>query len=359
MDPHPHKPAPAYDVIVVGSGPAGCEASLAAGMGGAHTLCLTINLDTTGYPPGSPVLVKDAKDNRYSLLEEMETIGIMLPRLTGNRSMRDNNGGAPGQIIVDRRELGLAYKEQVESADNVELRQALVTSLEPASGGWTITSRLGEQFRAPCVVIAAGTFLQGKVTDANHPVPGGRRGEIPSNALALSLQNLGFQFVEAQVSSAPRLDSRSITRRAGGSAASGKDLPADGSQLNELYGAGFEPTGDRKSQFAAASTGNAWMTRTPYSVNHLILTAHQVSPSLESVSHSGLFFAGRVAGCSGYVEAAALGLIAGHNADRRSSGKEPEVLPPEYVWAGRLCNAVSSRKSRPVSVACSPGNNTT
>lgn len=350
------KAADPYDIIVAGAGPAGCEAALASGLSGARTLCLTINLDTTGFPPGSPVLVDGVHDKRSQLLEILHNSGIFLSQLLLHDNVHARSMDPPtqkGQILIDRRELGLAYKEMLESSANVEPRQALITSIEPDSGGYMVTTRLGERFRAACVVIAAGSFLKGEVTDSVGTVPGGRRCEIPSNALALSLQSMGIQFCEVHAASASRFDARSIAAISAGSGPRRANLPADGSQLNEIYGAGVDSTADEPVVYceaAAASVGEPWVTRNQYYVRHLTLSAGQVNPSLESPNHPGLFFAGRVAGCSSYVEAAATGLIAGQNACQRATGKEPDELPAGHAIASQLCEAIATKKSRPVSV---------
>lgn len=356
MAASPKKSADSYDVIVIGAGPAGCEAALASGLSGARTLCLTINLDTTGFPPGSPVLVDGVHDKRGHLLVNLHNCGMFLSQLLEHDNLAAISAEPPtqkGRILIDRRELGLAYKEMLESSANVEPRQALITSVEPDGGGYMVATRLGETFHAACVVIAVGTFLKGEVTDAGGTVPGGRRGEIPSNALALSLQSMGIQFFEVLVSSAARLDARSIAAISAGAGPRRADLPGDGSQLNEIYDAGFDSTAGESlfyCETAAASAVEPWVTRNQYSVRHLTLSAGQVNPSLDSPDHPGLFFAGRVAGCSSYVEAAATGLIAGQNACRRAAGKEPVEPPAGHAVASQLCEAIATKESRPVSV---------
>lgn len=348
---------PSFDVIVIGAGPAGAEAAMAAARDGARTLCLAINLDSIGFHPASPVLVEDAQDARGAILEEMEIIGGRLPGLIHHQGATAGNSDENAfrvRLVVDRRELGLAYKEAVESEERVEVRQALVSSVEPVAAPdcksrWRVTGNLGEKFMAASVVVAAGTFLKGTVEDGGVVLPGGRRGEIPANALALWLQNLGIEMAEVRVSCGLRLDSRSID-----SGATGCNFVSDGSQLAEVLAGEIRPQGDLCKQLSRVrqETGQekAWITRASYTARHLVLRAGQVSADLQSLKHPGLFFAGRAAGSHSFAEAAALGVVAGMNASAKALSRDPGVLPRRTKFVGVLCEAIASSKNRPVSL---------
>lgn len=332
-----------HDVIVIGAGPAGAEAALAAAGGGADALCLAINLDTVGFPPGSPLLAADAGDPRRTLLSELGPAGAALPRLLETTGIA---GPEPGRVVADRRQLGLAYKERLETTAGVELRQALVVSAEATPTGWQVAGRFGERFDCRVLIVAAGTFLQGRLWEAGVESGGGRRGEIPANALAKSLQNMGIHMVEAEARAAARLDGRQLPRTG--------ELLADDSRLGEVYGAADAAT--------AGAPAEAWATRPPVRVRHLMLAAGQVSAALESVHCPGLYFAGRAAGGRGYVEAAALGTLAGRRAAVDAAGLQAgekeagapaaaalEVLINKMKVGSILCQDVAASANRPVS----------
>lgn len=378
-----------YDVIVIGAGPAGAEAAMAAGRAGANTLCLSINLDNVGFPPATPLLVADDQDVRGPMLVELATLGGILPQLLKQEGVPAPSGAAAGhsgRVLIDRRNLGLAYKEALESAENVHLRQALVLTVEAVetpglqkkadSARWQVKTKLGECFNAGALVVAAGTFLGGKVDDAGVIAPGGRAGEIPANALARTLDGLGCRLTRIFSETPPRIESAPADAAAAGKtdiadttaaaavnmatdndavkAASDYELLDDGRQLGELMVSGFWSQGNRmEQQQALRETGRwdrAWMTRSSWSVTHLALAAAQVDQSLEALFLEGIFFAGRVAGTCNYVEAAVTGLVAGAGAAARATGRPRPDLIIKSKYVDKICTAVAEQESRPVTI---------
>lgn len=339
-----------YEVVVVGAGPSGCEAALAAARAGARTLCLSINLDMVGYPPATPVLVDDSEDRRHVLMAELGGYGAELPGIMHADGISGTDGVA-GRVLVDRRRLGLAWKERLESETGLALRQALVTSLTPDKSGWLLTTKLGEYFSARTVVVAAGTYLNGRVSDGGETMPGGRWAEIPANSLAKCLQILDIQLVDIWARTSPRLSSHDIDERM----QADPRLRRDGDQLGEVLAFGLETDGNRTSQLQALrrnkGLAQAWITRPSYSLLHLGLAAEQVGENLGIIGRAGLFFAGRVAGSCNYIEAAALGFVAGVNAAGRAGhGAASQNLSFNKTLVGRLLDRVAHKENRPVTV---------
>ncbi len=338
-----------HDVAVVGAGPAGCEASLAAAAAGASTICLTINLDAIALHPANPVLADGAGDPRMRLLEELHGAGAALPGLLKEPGASIESGA---RTVIDRRVLGLAYKERLESANGLSPRQSLVTSISPDKGSWNVATSLGETFRAAAIVVAAGTYLNAVVTAGGVSTPGGRHGDIPANALASCIKSLGIAMEHTTATSYPRLDSRSAAN------AGARLLPPDEAVLGELYGSDVDVAGNGaaalKQLRRTDGYSEGWITRLGYTVHHHILAAEQVDPNLQALRQSGLFFAGKAAGSCNYTEAAALGFVAGKNAAALAAGEADIKLTTNHIFITKLCRAVSRQQSRPVTIRIAP-----
>ncbi len=360
-----------FDIVVIGAGPSGCEASIAAARRGASVLCLTINLDMVGYPPATPVLVDDCNDRRHNLLSELAMLGGQLPKLLKSEDIVSTDK-VIGRVLIDRRRLGLAWKEQMENEDGVALRQGLVVKLEASEDGWKVETNFGENFRATAVIVAAGTFLHGRVIDSGREIPGGRWAEIPSDSLVKSLQKVDIELLEVSGRTSPRISSRSLQDDLKGRPQSPTGDPrnsedmrfalsgdprirVDGSQPGEVLGFGLETTGNRASQLEELRKldgfSSAWITRGSYAVLHLVLTAGQVGENLEAIGKHGLFFSGRAAGSCNYSEAAVLGFIAGVNAASyvlEISDSLPLTTNLEFVTL--LIERIAHKGKRPVTI---------
>lgn len=353
MDESTENPARHFDTIVIGAGPAGCEAAVAAAGAGARTLCLAINLDNVGFPPANPIIAEGAGDRRHDLLAELRELGGALPGLLARESV--GRELADGTLLADRRNLGLAYKQLVESTPGSFPRQGLATGIERSDDGWLVETRLGERFSTASVVIAAGTFLQGEVDDGGKRVAGGRMGEIPANSLAESLQEIGVRMVRISAVNMPRVSAAALPLADGSFQAGGYRFLPDGGQLSEQYMHGPYLRGARAAQLDAirdlTGIADAWMTRGAYGVSCLALAGSQVNGNLEAVGHPGLFFAGRSAGSCNYTEAAVTGWVAGTGAAGCATNATAKTLlinKPKYV--AMLCDAIAEQDSRPTTI---------
>ena len=208
-----------YDIIVIGGGHAGCEASLASARLGFETLMVTANLDTIGQMSCNPAIGGIAKGH---LVREIDALGGEMGRAADHaaiqyRTLNASKGPAvrATRAQADRVLYRLYMKRVVESTEGLRLRQGMVERLivEERRGRRFIKGvelQTGERFLAPAVVVTVGTFLRGLIHIGLENYPGGRAGDVPSLGLSDSIKALGFRMGRLKTGTCPRLDGRTI-----------------------------------------------------------------------------------------------------------------------------------------------------
>ena len=204
-----------FDVIVIGGGHAGTEASLAAARMGCSTLLLTHNIETLGQMSCNPAIGGIGKSH---LVKEIDALGgamAMATDVSGIQFRVLNNRKGPAvratRAQADRVRYKAAIRSMLENQTNLTIFQQAVDDLlidgDRVTGAIT---QMGLRFSAKTVVVTAGTFLAGKVHIGLENHAAGRAGDPPSENLARKLRDLPFRVGRLKTGTPPRIDARSV-----------------------------------------------------------------------------------------------------------------------------------------------------
>lgn len=204
-----------YDVIVVGGGHGGIEASLAAARMGVSVLLITISGDRIGALSCNPAIGGLGKGQ---LVREIDALGGEMGKAADECAMQYrllNTRKGPAvratRVQVDRHLYCLAMKRRVEAETNLRVYQATVEEVLLAGGRAAgVRTALGEEFFARRVILAPGTFLHGLIHIGDCNFPAGRLGDPPADRLAGWLAGAGFRLGRFKTGTCPRLDGRTI-----------------------------------------------------------------------------------------------------------------------------------------------------
>lgn len=204
-----------YDVLVVGAGHAGCEASVAAARIGARVALVTLNLDLIAQMSCNPAVGGIAKGH---LVREIDALGGIMGQVTDEvgiqfRLLNTSRGPAvwSPRAQCDKKQYRIRMRQVLEREPNVDIKQAEVAGLiiedERVRGVELLDGRV---VGADAVIITTGTFLNGLVHIGERTYPAGRSGEQASVMLGEVLRNQGFRCCRLKTGTPPRLDGRTI-----------------------------------------------------------------------------------------------------------------------------------------------------
>ncbi len=185
-----------YAVAVIGGGHAGIEAALAAARLGCKTIMFTISVDWIGNMPCNPSVGGTAKGH---LVREIDALGGEMGKAADKNTLQSrmlNLGKGPAvhslRAQIDRRAYSGYMKHTVELQENLDVKQCEITDIYSDNGIWHCITKLGADFSCRTVILATGTFLEGRVYVGEVNYPSGPDGNFPATELGLSLKRLGL-----------------------------------------------------------------------------------------------------------------------------------------------------------------------
>lgn len=203
-----------FEVAVIGAGHAGVEASLAAARLGCRTALFTISLDAVGNMPCNPSIGGTAKGH---LVRELDALGGEMGKAADKvflQSRMLNRGKGPAvhslRIQADRRKYQEVMKVTLEHEKNLFMKQAEIKKIEKKDGKFLLTTHLGAIFSANAVVIATGTYLEGKIFVGDVSYSSGPDGMFASKGLSESLQAFGLEFMRFKTGTPARIRKSSV-----------------------------------------------------------------------------------------------------------------------------------------------------
>lgn len=204
-----------YDVIVIGAGHAGCEAAHAAARLGVSVLLMTIDMNKIAQMSCNPAVGGIAKGQ---IVREIDALGGMMGIVTDESAIQFrmlNRSKGPAmwspRAQSDRMEFSRLWRNILENCENLEMWQDTVNGLIVEDGAVRgVTTCLGVTFKAKCVVLTAGTFLNGLMHTGRVQLPGGRVAEPAAYGLTEQLKSLGFVTDRMKTGTPVRIDGRSV-----------------------------------------------------------------------------------------------------------------------------------------------------
>lgn len=204
-----------YDVIVVGGGHAGCEAAMAAANLGSSVLLINADLTNFARMSCNPAIGGIAKGQ---IVREIDALGGMMGRVTDASTLQFrmlNRSKGPAmwspRAQCDKQLFSAYWRNILENSCRLDIYADFVTSfLFENSKICGVKTNTGAIFKSQAVILASGTFLNGRMFIGRTTFEGGRIGELSSHGLTEQLVSLGLRTGRMKTGTPPRIDISSV-----------------------------------------------------------------------------------------------------------------------------------------------------
>ncbi len=203
------------DVLVIGAGHAGCEASLATARLGLKTIMLTLSLDSIAMMPCNPNIGGTAKGH---LVREIDALGgemgLNIDKTMIQCKMLNRSKGPAVHSLraqADKKKYHREMKKVIENQKNLRVIQTEATKIKVNEDkSFNVYTKLGAYFRARAVIVTTGTYLKGRIYIGELNYSSGPDGLAPANELSDSLMDLGIELIKFKTGTPARIHKDSI-----------------------------------------------------------------------------------------------------------------------------------------------------
>lgn len=210
-----------YDVIVIGGGHAGIEASLATARMGCKTLLITLSMSSIGRMSCNPAIGGTAKGH---LVREIDALGGEMAKIadaTGIHFRMLNTSKGPAVWSPRCQNDRVWYSEEAQRRvfcqKDLDIIEDSIVNIITADDGHkkkhqvrSVITNSERKIECKCIILCTGTFLQGLLHTGLYQIPGGRFGEPASYGLTENLEKLGFISGRLKTGTPPRVDINSL-----------------------------------------------------------------------------------------------------------------------------------------------------
>lgn len=204
-----------FDIIVVGAGHAGCEASLACARLGLNTVMFTVSVDSIALMPCNPNVGGSSKGH---LVRELDALGGEMGKnidktFIQSKMLNQSKGPAVHSLRAqaDKQAYSTEMRKTLENTENLTIRQGEVTELLVEDGHITgVKTFSGATYHAKAVVLCTGTYLKARCIYGDVSNYTGPNGLQAANYLTDSLKKLGIEIFRFKTGTPARIAGNTI-----------------------------------------------------------------------------------------------------------------------------------------------------
>ena len=204
-----------YDIVVIGAGHAGVEASLAASRMGCKVLLATINIEMLAFMPCNPSIGGSAKG---IVVREVDALGGEMAKNIDKTYIQMkmlNTGKGPAvralRAQADKELYSKEMRKTVENQENLTLRQTMIDEILVENGKVVgVRTATHQEYGAKAVIVTTGTALRGEIIIGDLKYSSGPNHSLASINLADNLKQLGLEIGRFKTGTPPRVKASSI-----------------------------------------------------------------------------------------------------------------------------------------------------